>query len=520
MQSRIDAVSREKRGLFELFFQDYSSQINSIFKTQRKLIHTSNTLTHNQRSIIENMRTLQSNLKSLEKTDWANVEALEKSMKIIQSRSSFNDESFKESQSRTAFLSFLLGTYSQVVAILGDWERTLTDALAESAAGDKCNLAPNLNRVVCKRGRGFMQKIHDGNLRVITRGETMDFKTVLLPQCLLDMSGGQDRIFRGNHYAFLAQGETWVHENLTLPKVCNDKGGDKENVYSCDSYLINVNEVHHPPPSKQGKLYYLMIDTGDSRGVYLQSRNPINVLGLETSQSVHSSPSYYPEKSFPIHLDGQKYDFEDFGYEHRSFSHKFFLDMHSPDYFKHSQEVRITTAALEKAGWKELMARELRARFLSSDPIFLSSLSVSSLFMFLLLILMVCCIKKKCCNKELKTREYVTYYKGQAAKASQGWFGIRKRGKQANVIQDTAEGQPFKIATAPNLDEVAGDTVPGHVGHASGLRPGQLHVGGGRGIPAPRLLPKPGRGVVQEVNKGQVEDYVRIHRAGGGDSQQ
>ena len=520
LQSRIDAVSRGKRGLFELFFRDYGSQINSIFKTQRKLVHSSNTLNHNQRSIIENMKILQSNLKSLEGTDWANVKALERSIKIVQSRNSFHDEVFKESQSRNAFLSYLLGIYSQVVAILGDWERTLTDALAESASGDKCNLAPDLNRVVCKKGRGFLQKIHNGTLRVITRGENMDFKTVLLPQCLLDMSGVNDRIFRGNHYAFLAQGETWVHENVTLPRVCNKKGGDKENVYSCDSYLVDVEEVQHPPPAKQGKLFYLMIDDGISRGVYLQSRSPLNVLGPETSQSVHSTPSFYPEKSFPIHLDGVKYDFEDFGFEHRSFSHKFFLDMHQPNYFKHSQEVRITTAALEKAGWKELMIRELRSRFLKSDPIFLSTLSVSSLFIFVLLVLMICCIRKKCCNKELKTREYVTYYKGQAVKASRGWFGRKKQEKQSKVSQDTEELQPFKMATAPTMNEVAGDIRQGRVVQPSGLGPGQRHVGGRAGLPAPRLLPKPGRGVVKDVNKGQLEEYVRIHRAGGKGSQQ
>ena len=517
LESRIGSIKRGKRSLFGWLFNDHSQEINSLFHSQNKMQHAANILIRNQHNLIHNLRNVQSNLKSIEDANFANFESLEKTIKIVQSREHFHQDLSKQIQSRLSFASYFHNVYSQIMQITQGWKSTLNDLLSESESNNRCNLAPAVRRVICKQGRGFLKEVNRGQINTVTRGKTMNFKKIFLPQCLPILSGGEERIFKGNYYGFISSEKTWVHENLTVPSRCLKEGGSLEELHQCDRFLTDLKDVRYKPQSKDNQIYYLLVNEGLKPGVFLQSKNPVNIVGVNTSESIHSEPTFYPQDAFPLHVGKKRYLFSDFNLQHESFSHKFFLELIEPGYFRHTENIRVTSSDLERASLREMLAEEIRNKLLSSDPAFLSSVSVSGFLFLCFMILLVCCIKRKCCNsKELKTNDYISYYREQARKAKKSWFSIKGQNKETEKVQDHMELHPFTNASAPKIDDlsISSGRVP-----TPGQRLIQVHhqeAGGARGIPVPKPLPKPEKGKVRAMDRGQVETYLEQQQAARG----
>ena len=100
--------------------------------------------------------------------------------------------------------------------------------------------------------------------------------------------------------------------------------------------------------------------------------------------------------------------------------------------------------------------------------------------------------------------------------AKKNWFSIKGQNKETEKVQDPMEMHPFKIASAPKIDDlsISSGRVP-----TPGQRLIQVHhqdAGGARGIPIPKPLPKPGKGKVRAMDRGQVETYLEQQQAARG----
>ena len=512
LEQRISDFNKEKRGLFNLLFEDNGQAIHQLARAQHDNRAAINILNSNQRSVVSKIKNLEVNLKSLRETAWLNFEDIQSKLQIIQARHSFENLRQGRNSMNLRYQEYIDSIYSQTVISRTEWDDLFGDLVAELDITEKCNLHSKMSRIACKRGKGYLKSVEKGRFKVISNSVMMVLKNVWVPSCMIKFSGeGEKHLFKGNGLGFLKQEDTLIHENLTVPTLCQNARGKVEKL-SCTEYLVPLEQVQHKTPVKGGVIYYLHVADKDP-GVFLQAEDPINIITSHNSTTLHQKPQFFNQHMFPVYIGKSEYHYDEFVPEHDSVGERFYLEHHFPGYFRFlSSELSQTPAEIISSVWRERIFKQIKQSFLKQDPVFISVSSTAGVLMLGFIVSGICCCYKKCCKDRDGQSHYFKTYKTRARKA---WRRNKKEDRDKNrenqTSQDPEVSLPFLHSSAPTL----GTIYPGHemrsLSDIVELRETSEHgsVGGLSALEAgPRGAgpPVPGRSLVSvgEMNRDQL----------------
>ena len=446
---------RKQRSLYSMLFADNSEAIHRLVQGQHRSVKSENILHHNQMSLHTGLSHLSANLLSLRDSSNANTDILKTALRTIQARQSLGNIGSGHRSTRLSLNSYLSSLHGQAVMVRDNWDEMLKNLISEMEDFSTCNLQPESSRIACKKERGFITKVENGLITVKSRSIIMTLKDISLAQCLGVWKGTEFMIFKGNGHGFIKDGQVFFNKNYTVPVTC--VFGQKDMKVDCDKYLVPLDESDYSPLTKNENLMYLpMMD--ENPGVYLQSKIQISVASHRTSSILHHVPIFYRKSDFPLHIGDSQYSYSDFALDHESYSQKFYLEVHEPQYFNIKHKLSSWTQDdFIKETWGQEFIAQIAMKYRNQDPIFIAVSSLSGLLFLILTVLFFwCCCCRQCTLRQLfccccdgsgeKNKMDINYYREHAARYLPLYKGrANKTGKD-----DVKSQEPFLGVSAPD----------------------------------------------------------------------
>ena len=446
---------RKHRSLFSMLFEDNSAAIHQLVRGQHRSVKSENILHHNQVALHSGLSHLSANLMSFKNNSEANYVILQKALRTIQARQSLGDLETGHKSTRLALHTYLSSLHGQAVTVRSNWDEMINNLMKEMENFSTCNLKPESSRIACKKERGFITRVEDGVITVKSRSVIMTLKEISLVQCLAIWKGSEYRVFRGNGHGFIKNGQVFFHQNFTVPVSC--VFGQNDMKIDCDKYLVSLGESEYAPLTKGENLMYLPI-LGENPGVYLQSKVQSNVVSHRTSTILHHVPMFYRDTDFPLHIGDSQFSYDDFSLDHESYSQKFYLEVHEPQYFDIEHKINSWTPDnFIQETWGQEFIAQIAMKYRNQDPIFITISSLSGLMFTVLfgLVIYCCCCRRCtlrqifccCCDKKAEGRSKMdlNYYREHAAR----YLPIY-RGRANKASKDETKSQePFLNVSAP-----------------------------------------------------------------------
>lgn len=162
-----------------------------------------------------------------------------------------------------------------------------------------------------------------------------------------------------------------------------------------------------------------------------------------------------------MHIGGIQYAFKDFMLEHETYSQRFFLEVHEPDYFNVKQKLNtMTEDSFIKESWEKKLISQIAMKYRNTDPIFVTVSSLSGLMFLILMSLgFYCCCCRGCtlrqffcccCDGREGGKIDMQYYREHAQKYLPLYRGSSKQRNK----DDPQTHDPFLGSSAPDKSQI------------------------------------------------------------------